>query len=40
MPREGDKVRFPEAGMHGATIGLKSTQEIDEAISKMNLALG
>ena len=30
---------FQNAGVDSATIGFKSTQEIDEAISNMNLAL-
>jgi len=33
------KYAFQNAGVHSATIGFKSTQEIDEAISNMNLAL-
>jgi predicted aldo/keto reductase-like oxidoreductase len=30
---------FQNAGVHCATVGFKSTQEIDEAITNMNLAL-
>jgi hypothetical protein len=30
---------FQDAGVDCATVGFKSTQEIDEAISNMNLAL-
>jgi hypothetical protein len=30
---------FQNAGVDSATVGFKSTQEIDEAISNMNLAL-
>jgi predicted aldo/keto reductase-like oxidoreductase len=30
---------FQTAGVHSATVGFKSTQEIDEAITNMNLAL-
>jgi aryl-alcohol dehydrogenase-like predicted oxidoreductase len=33
------KYAFQNAGVHSATIGFKATQEIDEAISNMNLAL-
>jgi hypothetical protein len=40
----GDRVKamrfaFQNAGVDCATVGFKSTQEIDEAISNMNLAL-
>jgi hypothetical protein len=34
------RIAFQNARVDGATIGFKSTQEIDEAISNMNLALG
>jgi hypothetical protein len=33
------KFAFQNAGVDSATVGFKSTQEIDEAISNMNLAL-
>lgn len=33
------KFAFQNAGVHSATIGFKNTQEIDEAISNLNLAL-
>jgi hypothetical protein len=33
------KFAFQNAGVDSATIGFKNTQEIDEAITNMNLAL-
>ena len=39
-PVKAIRFAFQNAGVDNATIGFESTQEIDEAISNMNLALG
>jgi hypothetical protein len=39
-PMKAMRFAFENPGVDNATIGLKSMQEIDEAINNMNLALG